>query len=514
MSRIVVCPEPLAAEAGAEIFRRGGSAVDAALATAYAQAVVSPAMTSLGGNGILILFHAPTGRNVVVDFLGRAGAGARPEMFAGGPPDAHVLGYRSILVPTFVRGTHLAFERFGSGRVEWPALLAPAIRFAEEGFTVYPYMHQYWRAEHPIQQTADPFDGYRMLTTTPACAAVFTTAGRVHRIGARIVQPDLAATLRRIAAGGPEAFYGGEIGSRIAEDLAAHGAAVTADDLAGCRAELREPLRGSYRGLAVSTDPPPHIGVLLVELLNILEGYDLRGLGQGSAAYFDLVVGALRLVFRDRARFMTDPACADLPLARMARKEYAAELRQALCRVVGTTHVSTFDDEGSAVSFTHSIGTGSGVVTPGLGFVYNNNMMAFDPRPGRANSIAPGKAPISGGGPTLLLDGDGVRAVLGSPHGSRKTSAIGHVIAGLVDFGLSPAAAVTSPRVHCEAEGPLLLEPFFPLPPRVADELSALGHTLRDDLYGGRVCLVWVDPETGRASGASDPRGGGGLAEV
>jgi gamma-glutamyltranspeptidase / glutathione hydrolase len=514
VSRIVVCPEPLAAEAGAEIFRLGGSAVDAALATAYAQAVVSPAMTSLAGNGILNLYHAPTRQNLVVDFLGRAGAGARPDMFVGGPPDGHFVGYRSILVPTFVRGTHLAFERFGSGRVSWAALLAPAIRFAEEGFTVYPYMHQYWRAEYPIQQTADPFDGYRMLATTPACAAVFTTDGRVHRIGERIVQRDLAATLRRLAAGGPEAFYGGDTGRRMAEDLAAHGAPVTAEDLAGCRAEVREPLRGSYRSLTVSTDPPPHIGVLLVELLNILEGYDLRALGLGSAAYFHLVTGALRLVFHDRARVMTDPVYADWPLTRMAQKAYAAELRQALCRVAGTTHVSTFDDAGSAVSFTHSIGTGSGVMTPGLGFVYNNNMMAFDPRPGRANSIAPGKAPMSGGGPTLLFDGDAVRAVLGSPHGSRKTSAMGHVIAGLVDFGLSPAAAVASPRIHCEADGPLLVEPFFPPPARVAAELTALGHTLRDDLYGGRVCLVWVDPATGRASGASDPRGGGGLAEV
>jgi gamma-glutamyltranspeptidase/glutathione hydrolase len=227
---------------------------------------------------------------------------------------------------------------------------------------------------------------------------------------------------------------------------------------------------------------------------------------------------ALRLVFRDRARFMADPAAADLPLARLARKDYAAELRAglgpAVGRAAGTTQVSTLDGDGSAVSFTHSIGTGSGVVAPGLGVHYNNNMMAFDRRPDIANAPGPGKAPISGGGPTLLLDGGRVRAVLGSPHGSRKTSAMGHVIAGLVDFGLSPAAAVASPRVHVEADGPVLLEPFFPLPPPVADSLRARGHALRDDLYGGRVCLIWVDPATGRATGASDPRGGGGLAEV
>jgi gamma-glutamyltranspeptidase/glutathione hydrolase len=492
--------------------------VDAAVATAYAQAVVSPAMTSLGGNGIMNVFHAPSGRHAVVDFLGYAGERARADTYAGAPATDHFLGYRSILVPTFVRGTHLAFEQFGSGRVPWAAILAPAIRHAEEGFAVYPYMHQYWRAEAPIQQTADPFDGYRMLSTTPACAAIFTTGGRVHRIGERIVQPDLAGTLRRIAADGPDGFYGGDVGRRMAEDLASHDALVTPADLAGCRVEVREPLRGAYRGLVVATDPPPHIGVLLIELLNILEGYDLRALGAGSAAYHDLMARALRLVFRDRARFMADPAAADLPLARLARKDYAAELRAglgpAVGRAAGTTQVSTLDGDGSAVSFTHSIGTGSGVVAPGLGVHYNNNMMAFDRRPDIANAPGPGKAPISGGGPTLLLDGGRVRAVLGSPHGSRKTSAMGHVIAGLVDFGLSPAAAVASPRVHVEADGPVLLEPFFPLPPPVADSLRARGHALRDDLYGGRVCLIWVDPATGRATGASDPRGGGGLAEV
>lgn len=519
MTRLVVCPEPLAAVAGAHVFRLGGSAVDAAIATAYAQAVVSPAMTTIAGNGIMNVFHAPTGRHVLVDFMGYAGARATADMYDRAPAGARVRGYGSLLVPTFVRGTHTAFERLGSGRLTWKALLEPAIRFAEDGFPVYPYMHQYWRAENPVQQTADRFDGYEMLATTEACAAIFTRGGHVPAIGERIVQPDLARTLRALADEGPDAFYTGAIGRRLARDLETHGAPVTASDLAECRCLVGEPLVGRYRGLTVSTDPAPHIGILLVELLNVLEGYDLAGLGAGSADYYELMARALARVFRDRARFMADPAAADLP-AVMVDPRHAADLRarieeeRAVIPLPGTTQVSTLDADGSAVSFTHSVGTGSGVVTPGLGFMLNNNMMAFDPRPGRGNSIAPGRRPIYGGGPVIVLDGRRVRHVLGSPHGGRKISAMAHVLVELIDFGRAPSAAVTSPRVHCEGDlGDVRVEPFFPLPPDVRDALTARGLGLRDDPYGGRVCLIAVDP-TGRATGASDPRGGGGLAEV
>jgi gamma-glutamyltranspeptidase/glutathione hydrolase len=519
MSRLVVCPEPLAALAGAHAFRLGGSAVDAAIATAFAQAVVSPAMTTIAGNGIMNVFHAPSGRHRLVDFMGHAGARASADMYLSAPAGAQLRGYASVLVPTFVRGLATAFDLFGSRRVSWGALLEPAIGFAEEGFPVYPYMHQYWRADGPVQQTVDRFDGYEMLATTAACAAIFTRGGRVHAIGERIVQPDLARTLRLLADEGPDAFYTGPIGRRLARDLEAHGAPVTARDLAECRCLVTEPLFGRYRGLTVATDPAPHIGILLVELLHVLDGYDVAALGAGSADYYELMARALACVFLDRARFMTDPAAADLP-ARMVDAAHAAGLRARIdaeraAPLAGTTQVSTLDADGTAVSFTHSVGTGSGVVTPGLGFMLNNNMMAFDPRPGRANSIAPGKRPIYGGGPTLVLEGGRVRYVLGSPHGGRKISAMGHVLAELIDFGRSPAAAVSSPRVHCEGDlADVRVEPFFPLSPGVRDTLAARGLGLRDDLYGGRVCLIAVDRATGRGTGASDPRGDGGLAEV
>jgi gamma-glutamyltranspeptidase/glutathione hydrolase len=527
VKQCVACPEPLAAEAGAEIFRVGGSAVDAAIAAAYAQAVVSPVMTSIGGTGVMQIFHAPTGRHVILDFMGYAGSRARDDMFVGHPTNEWVLGYPSINVPTFVRGTHLAFERFGSGRLSWDAVLAPAIRYAEEGFAVYPYIHQYWRAENPVYQTPAPFDGYRMVTMTDACAAIFAVGSRVHALAERIVQRDLARTLRRIASGGADEFYTGEIGRRIAADLEDHGAPVTPGDLAACRVDVYEPLRGTYRGLTIATDPFPNVGVFLVELLNMLEPADLRAIGPGPE-FYRLMARAQWFAARGRATLTDTPREEVREWSdRLISKEYARRViqgplqdgaeanRAPESRLSGTTHLSTFDRDGSAVSFTHSIGTGSGVVTPGLGFMYNNQMHAYDPRPGRPNSIAPGRPPVTGGGPTIALQDDRVRFVLGSPHGFRKISGMGHTIVNLVDFGTSPAAAVTSPRIHCEfAPRVLSEETFFPLPADVASALRRDGYELHPELYGARVCLIEADWSSGTSRAASDPRGGGGLAEV
>lgn len=527
MKQCVVCPEPLAAEAGAEIFRAGGSAVDAAIAAAYAQAVVSPVMTSIAGTGVMQIFHAPTGRHVVLDFMGYAGSRAADDLFAAHPADEWILGYPSINVPTFVRGTHTAFERFGSGRVSWAALLAPAIRYAEEGFAVYPYIHQYWRADNPVYQSPAPFDGYRMVTVTSACAAIFTAGSRVHTLGERIVQPDLARSLRRIAAGGADEFYTGEIGRRMAADFAEHGAPVTAEDLAACRVDQYEPLRATYRGLTVATDPFPNVGVFLVEVLNMLEIADLGAMEPGGPEFFRLMARAQWFAARDRAVQADTPRGSPRGSSgHLASKEYARRLIEEPLPAStrdpagapsprGTTQVSTFDRDGSAASFTHSIGTGSGVVTPGLGFMYNNQMHAYDPRPGRPNSIAPGRPPVTGGGPTIVLQDGRVRFVLGSPHGFRKVSGMGHTLVNLVDFGMSPAGAVAAPRIHCEfAPRVLAEETFFPLPAHVAAALRADGYELRPELYGGRVCLIEADWVHSVSRAASDPRGGGGLAEV
>lgn len=524
--RVVVCPEPLAAEAGAEILRLGGNAVDAALAVAYAQTVVSPVMASIAGTGGMNVFHAPSGRHVVLDFLGRSGSQCQPDMYVGRSPAVQQTGYLSIQVPSFVRGTAAAFEQFGSGRVSWAAILEPAIRYAEEGFRQYPYIHQHWRREDPVQQTRDRFDGYEMVTTTPASAAIFTVGDRVHHIGERIVQTDLARTLRRLATAGPEDFYTGEISRQMLADLEQHGAPLIATDLAACQPEIGAPVFGTYRGLTIATDRAPNIGLLLVTLLNVLEGFDVRALKDDEPAYWELFAWTLYEVLRERSRYMTDPAFEQLPYTALHTREHAALIRERVMGQLspqgtaatdsgGTTHISTIDEDGSAVSFTYSIGIGSGVVTPGLGFLYNNGMSAFDPQPGRPNSVGPNKRAISGGGPAIVLNDGRVQYVIGSPHGSRKTSSMGHALVSLIDFGRSPAAAVASPRLHIEADpSEILVDTLMPLGLPTQRALIQRGFRIREHYYGGRVCLVAVDHATGGASGASDPRGGGGLIEL
>jgi len=301
---------------------------------------------------------------------------------------------------------------------------------------------------------------------------------------------------------------------------------VTAADLAACQPDIGPPLLGTYRGLTVATDRPPNIGLLLVTLLNVLEGFDVASLRDDEVGYWDLFARSLYEVLQERFRFMTDPAFERLPYERLFTAEHAAVLRKrvqdrapsaagAAPESPGTTHISTFDQDGSAVSFTHSIGIGSGAVTPGLGFMYNNGMSAFDPVPGRPNSVGPNESGISGGGPAIVMQDGRVRYVIGSPHGSRKTSSMGHTLVSLIDFGRSPAASVASPRIHCERDpAELLVDTSMPLGLPAQHGLTALGYRIREDLYGGRVCLVAVDPVTGEASGASDPRAGGGLIEV
>ncbi len=272
-----------------------------------------------------------------------------------------------------------------------------------------------------------------------------------------------------------------------------------------CRIELYEPLRATYRDLTIATDPFPNVGVFLVELLNVLENEDLRSMDPADPDFFRLMARAQWFAARDRARL------ADTPRVRprgscehLISKEYARRLveeplsdghevtrGECVPKLHGTTQVSTFDREGSAVSFTHSIGTGSGVVTPGLGFMYNNQMQAYDPRPGRPNSIVPGRPPVTGGGPTIVLQDGRVRYILGSPHGFRKVSAMGHVIVNLEDFDMSPAGAVASPRVHCEFDPRVLAEEmFFPLPASVAAALRHDGCESCVPICTAAVCVL------------------------
>lgn len=527
---VVVAPQPLAAEVGAEVLRAGGSAYDAAIATALVQTVTDPFMCGIGGIGVAQVYDAATREATVLDFYGRVGSLARPDQWAKGArrsPEGktyvkdfpHHLGYQSILIPGTVAG--LAALHARGGKLPWRDLVLPAARIARAGFPFYAYItdyfldtHQYPRGEH-----VPPFAQF--IRATPAMAALWHHPdGRLFGVGEHFANPDYAATLDQLAEAGPDDFYRGALAERIAADFRANDALVTADDLANCRAVERPPLRGSYRGHEIATASPG--GATIVQTLNILEGYDLGHLAYGSTAHLHLVASAMRLAFGDRAQLSGDLARDEVAIAELTSKERAAALREQIAGAElpetavppthGTTHLSVADRQGNVVAMTHTLALGSGVVTPGLGFIYNNGMHSFDPLPGKPNSIAPGKPRLSAMSPTIVFRDGRPVAALGSPGSNAIVNAVAQVISNLIDFGLDPAAAVAAPRIHCEG-GATLLEARTPR--AVATALADLGHRpvprpFAYDSLQGRIQLVVAAGE--RWVGASDPRRDGGVA--
>jgi gamma-glutamyltranspeptidase / glutathione hydrolase len=534
---VVACVERLAADAGAAILRAGGNAADAAVAVAFAQGVVDPIYCGIAG-GFHGLFHdRASGRTQVVSAGGRAPLAAREDMWR--PKDRwgamwtvegnrNRLGYQASMTPGFVRGAHEAFARFGSGRVGWRQLIEPAIALAGEGFEVYPYLYRLWmpRTERMVN-FLESEEGTTVLGFTPACREIYLHPdGSVYEIGERLVQRDYARTLERIADQGPDEFYEGETARRMADDFQANGGLLTLEDLRTFQADVGEPLQATFRDLTVLTEPAPTVGPVTVELLNILEGWDLRALGWNSPAYLDRLARAMQLAFRDRLTLLGDPGFVDVGDDRMVSKAYAAELRAAIeagnerepaasgsGAPQETTHVSVMDRAGNAAAITHSIGMSSGVVTPGLGFQHNCHMVMFDPVPGRRNSIQPGKRPITGGGPVLFSRGEEPYLLIGSPAGARKVTALTQALLNHLDFGMPIQEAVAADRIHAEDEpGVVIVEPHFD--PASLPGLARLGHRIRFDWYTARLAAVLRDPATGALSGGTDPRGDRGLAVV
>ena len=531
MRGVVVCPQPRAADVGVEVLTRGGNAFDAAIATAFAQMVADPFMCGLGGMGTLQYYRADTGERGSIDFHARAGSKVTPDMWAADSRGRteisgyslfddyrSELGYTSILTPGTVAGFFEAHRRLCSR--PWRELLAPAARLARDGLAMTPYAADF------LTRTMMPGipDGMTRVSATEACRRIhLTPEGRLYKVGELHRNPDMADTLDRIAEGGAEEFYRGALGREIAGDLARNGAYVTAEDLASYRPEVGDPVIGHYRGYEVCSNPAPGSGPTLIEMLQILAHFDLGALEHGTAPHLDLVARAMAAAHADRNEYLGDPGFADVRTDLMVSKERAAmwaeKIRAGEFLRTGreeppgcTTHLSVYDEAGNAVSCTHTLGTGSGVVTPGLGFVYNNSMKLFDPQPGTRNSMAPGKARTTGMVPTILYKDGKPAIVVGAPGGSVIISAVLQAILNIVDFGMSPVEAVTVPRIHCEGKG---LHAEARVEGAVCRDLAAMGHDVRQspisfDPVMSRAHVVLV--EGGRWRGGADPRGGGGVA--
>jgi gamma-glutamyltranspeptidase/glutathione hydrolase len=531
---MIVAPQPEAVEAGAEALRRGGNAVDAAITCALVQGVVDPMMTGIAGFGSLQLYLPARGVHTFVDFHGRAPAATRPDMWAGlieGETRdgfgfilrGHVndVGYQSVTVPGSLRAYWEAQNEFGT--LPWADVCQPAIEHAEAGFVVRPHVHNFW-----IQQDgsgrADPID---RLRHTPAGRRIyFDERGALRGLGSRVQNPDMARTLRRIAIGGADVFYAGEIAAEIAEDMRRHGGLLTLDDLQRYKTTRVDPLWGDYRAYRVATNRPPGGGVMLVEMLNILAHFDLRAFGHNSAGYIRVVAEAMKRATRDKDAHVGDPDFVDVPLDRLTDTRYAAEMAAAIragevARVprlglgaesANTTHVSVIDADGNAVSMTHSLGMPSGVITEGLGFMYNGCMGVFDPRPGRAGSLAPGKSRFSSMCPSVVFREGVPHVVIGAPGGTQIAMGVLQVLLNTLDFDMPIVEAVQAPRFSATSDW---IDVANRIPAFVTRELEAMGYAIvRSHLSHTFAGVHAIRVDRGRWSGGADPSHDGMALEV
>lgn len=539
MPNSIVAPQPPAVEAGAAILQRGGNAVDAAVTAALVQGVVDPHMCGLGGYALVNLHLAGEAGSIGLDAPALAGAKVRAEMWEekviGPNPDGwgffledqiNEAGYTSICTPGTVEMLSTLLDRWGT--IGWAEAAAPAIRLAEEGFVVSDRLASGWKrpASHP--QTCSLLD---YIVRNPEASRIYLREdGQPYDLGQTLRNPDYARSLQWIVEHGPQDFYHGKLAERMAADLADNGSFVTRADLENYSLREEPPVHGSYRGYDLTSAAPPHGGATLIAILNILEGYDLAELGHNSADYIYLVAMAMKAAFADRNQSMADLNFVNVPVEWMISKERAAYWRDQIdagapidasfgpVQKPHTTHVTVVDEMGNCVALTHSLGNSSGVITPGLGFMYNNSMINFHPWAGHPNSIAPGKGRTTGMAPTIVYRADDKEMqhpllVLGAPGANRIITSILQVILNVLDFGMDILEAVHAPRFDCQV-GPIQCQRRIPTP--ILDAVCRkhpIVHTPYSHGGMGLVNAIYIDPHTGAHSGAADT-GSDGMAMV
>jgi gamma-glutamyltranspeptidase / glutathione hydrolase len=544
---IVVSVHELASRAGVEMMQAGGNAVDAAVATGFALAVVYSAAGNLGGGGFMLVRMAD-GKVHFLDYREKAPAAAKPDMYLDAQGNviagASEIGYKSIGVPGSVAGMVYAEQKYG--KLTLQQVMAPAIRLAREGYALS------W-------EEARDFRRDKHLGEFAESRRIFQRDGNYYQPAEIFHQPELARTLERIASK-PDDFYHGALARELAAAMRKGGGLITADDLANYEVKEREPVRGTYRGYEVISAPPPSSGgTVLVESLNILEGYDLAKMGDRSAQSIHYTTEAFRRAFFDRAEFMGDPDSSKIPVSQLIDKKYGTAWRESIeadhaskelkrpaifseleqyaaahpqplanHESPNTTHYSVVDADGNAVAVTTTLNGwfGSRVTAEGLGFLLNDEMDDFSTKPGTpnsdgliqgaANAIGPGKRPLSSMTPTIVVrDGKPV-LVLGSPGSSKIITTVANVLMGVIDYGMNIQEAVDAPRFHHQWMPDVLnVEQWFS--PDTVQALQKMGYNVQIGLrYGEFVVPYWsdaeciaIDPKTGERLGASDDRHNG-----
>ena len=523
---MVVAQEKISARVGADILRRGGNAVDAAVATGFAMAVTYPRAGNIGGGGFMVIHSAERGEDVAIDYRETAPAAMTRDIFLGadGKPDIaksrdSALG---IGVPGTPAGLALALEKYGSGKFSLSDLMQPAIALARDGFVI-------------ADDLGDTLaSAQRRLARWPSGTRILDGAdGKPLRNGDRLVQADLAATLSAIAEQGPRGFYEGPVAQKLAKAIADAGGIMTTDDLKSYQAVIRAPVRGNYRGYDIVSMPLPSSGgTVLLETLNILEGFPMRDMKQGSPASLHVIIEAMKRAYADRARYLGDPAFVSAPVTILTSKDYAAKQRAGidLDRATpwtdalsatppregsNTTHYSVVDSSGNAVSNTYTLNFpyGVGLVAEGTGVLLNNELDDFTAAPGAANAFGlvgfeanlpgPGKRPLSSMSPTIVLRDGRPVLVTGTPGGSRIISAVLQIVVNVLDYRMDVAAAVAAPRLHHQwLPDEVRVERGFDEATLAA--LRAKGHQVIEPLGQTSANSIAVTPNG--LLGAPDPR--------
>ena len=535
---VVASTNEVASQVGVDIMKRGGNAVDAAIAVAFALAVTHPAAGNLGGGGFMMI-RLKDGRSTAIDYREMAPAAATRNIYLDkngnviSGEGGSIEGYRAAGVPGTVRGMELALKKYGSGKLTWTQLIEPARRLAANGFTVTNSLARGLRSSRDY------------LSRYPETKRIYLNNGKFYNEGDTFVQPDLAATFARLQQRGPNEFYEGQTAQLIVDDLKQHQGLITMEDMRGYVAKEREPLRGNYRGYEIISMPPPSSGgAVLIEMLNILEGYDFTKIDWASSERYHLTTEAMRRAFADRAEYMGDTDFVKVPIAGLIDKKYAAQLRSTINperasnseqvkagKPLGfesdeTTHFTVVDAEGNAVANTYTLNNsyGSAVVAKGTGVIMNDEMDDFAAKPGvpnlygliqgERNSVAPHKRPLSAMTPTFVLRKDGsFWFTVGSPGGPTIINTVLDVITNVIDYNMNIQQAIDAPRIHHQwLPDELVYEPYG-LSGDTQKALIARGHRLVDKpRYLGDCEGIMIEAKSGMRLGATDPRRSDGTA--
>ena len=530
---MIVAPQPEAVEVGADILRQGGNAIDAALACAFTQGVVDPAMCGIGGIGTLHVHDPLSGRSVVYNGLSTCPSAVTPDMWASEfvrecsdgygfvlKGAQNEIGHKAVAVPGVLRVFEAAHKAHASR--PWKDLVEPAIAVAEEGWAIRPHVSTMFTMDETAYGRRNMAD---KLALTPDGRRLYLGAdGQPKRIGAVVHNHELAASLRTVAQGGAEAFYSGELGKTIVADMRANAGLITADDLTGYRLRTGAPVMVRFRGYDVALTDPPTGGVVIGLMLRILERFDLASLGHNTPDYIRIVAEAMKIAGLDRDRHIGDPDFVAPPVEQLLSDAYADDCARRIKRgekaslvLAGadskdTTHVSCIDHTGLTVSLTHTLGVPSGVIPPGTGFMLNGAMNWYDPRPGRALSLAPGKRRYSSMSPTIVLkDGKPVLSI-GAPGGAWITVAILQVLLNILEFGMGVQEAVSAPRFSATSN---TIDISNRIPRATEKALQAMGYPVKRSpvsyAFAGVHAVACFD---GVLEGGADPQRDGYAAGV